>query len=271
MPDPSTPNPSENDPSPSETEKGTPARKLRLKRIIVEDLEINPHLNPDREPTPEAQPYEEPEEPLIPHQPSPMVPKDLTLPPFPIQQELPPSKPEEPEPSQAELEAETPAHPSENIPSKAKASTGGSPFRKALLLVTLLLLLGLAGVFFWTKVINTTAPTPAIAAEQAPSVTTPPAPASPLSVAAVPLADWQVEETSLSIQTYMEGLQALEIAASEDPSGIFIGRIFIPEGSLLHPELGLALETVVFSSPQPIARFSGPDGRSYSLKAGLIK
>ena len=35
---------------------------LKLRRMVIKDVEINPHKNPEAEPTPEAQPYQEPEE-----------------------------------------------------------------------------------------------------------------------------------------------------------------------------------------------------------------
>jgi len=97
------------------------------------------------------------------------------------------------------------------------------------------------------------APPPASAADAPAAGRAAPATADTVASPAMPA------ESPQSLHEFLQVLRQSRLVASSSPRGLFVGTIFIPEGALVNPELGISLESVEFGEAQAIILFSRPE------------
>jgi hypothetical protein len=265
------------DPAPTAESRLDERRKyLKLRRIIIKDVEINPHINPDAEPVPEAQPFEEPEEPPPPTDlkavmEAPRPEEAESIPPS--TEHIPPSVEEPAKPEQA-AEAEIPEPgKAETVPPENSDSTGDSvpqnvsPVRKIIAGIAFLGVLGiliLLGIAFFNPFGNDLTPIqpnriPITAQESGPAENESPG-ESVTNLTGVPTEPGQPD-----LKAYLARLKTHRVIASDNPKGVFIDSVFVPEGAVLDPRTGLTLSSLSTTSNGIVMLLTPSEGASVSI------
>jgi hypothetical protein len=256
-------------------------KNLKLRRIVVKDVEINPHINPDAEPVPEAQPYEEPDEaPPPPDLKAVMeAPPEADPPAPPISQEEPTAV-EETTPSGADKIAEGSRQPDPGKPPAEKSSQPDepeakniSPVRKViagLAFLGVFCLLALLGIAYFNPFGEELAPIQPSRMPVAAQKDEPPDTGNPeesvTNVAALP-----TEAAQPDLQAYLDRMKTHRIIPSDNPRGIFIDSVFVPEGAVLDPRIGLTLSGVSSSGKGYAMHLTPPGGPSVSIPLNPAK
>ena len=252
MPDTPTPNPSDPDPSASEdTGKKAPEEKprLKLKRLVIKDVEINPHINPDAEPVPHAVPIDEPdpepeakppavEPPAIEPVHPPVEEETKVEPEEPEEQEEPEVSKEQPE---AEKTVEEEVPPGKPEPKPARKGLAKKAF--ALVLISGSLIYGIHVIF---DPLGLNKPEPIVPrdipiAQPAPVQSSEPEPSleEGLEISRE-LATGEV----VDVADYLTLLAEQDIRVSNLPEGVFINSVFYAPGAYINPDIGLSFVEV---------------------------
>jgi hypothetical protein len=271
------------DPAPTAESRLDERRKnLKLRRIIIKDVEINPHINPDAEPVPEAQPFEEPEEPPPPADlkavmEAPRPDGAESMPPSPENNPLPV---EEPPPQEAAAEAETtepvgaePATPEKSAPTGESEATKISPVRKVIAGMAFLGVLGiliLLGIAFFNPFGNDLTPIqpnriPLAVQKSGPAESEAPG-ESVTNLSGVP-----IEASQPDLEAYLSRLRTHRLIASDNPKGVFIDSVFVPEGAVLDARTGLTLSSLSTTSNGIVMLLTPSEGPSVSIPLSIGK
>jgi len=268
MPDTSTPSPSDPDsenkglppiPDPENQPAENTRPRLKLNRLVVKDIEINPHINPDAEPVPRAEPISEPDpEPL----PEKVVPENKPL----AAIEPVPPAPKEPETETAENQPVD--KPNEEPPAaEIKAPPAKSKRRGRKLIFPVILIIGslLYGIHIifdpmgWksSEVDSTDIQRQTTTEPSAEEISRPEEP------------QWEIsnllsDATKPNVQDYLEQIGQQELKLSNSPRGIFINSVFYAEGMPLNPSLGLTVQSIPADAESNLIVVDA-DGNAYEL------
>lgn len=243
---------------------------LKLRRMVVKDADIKPRINPDAEPVPESQPFQEPDEapppvdmeavmkaPIVEEAPaeSPSVENE------PVTEQKPPDPPVQETPSPQPQKQE--AVPVEPPPADASEDKKVSPVRRViagLAFLSVFCLIALLGIAYFNPFGEDLAPiqprdVPIVpreaSSEDAPASDNP-------SQAATASAPDEIAQPDL--QAYLDRLEAHRLIPSANPRGIFVDTVFIPEGAVLDPRIGLILSAVTESNDGTRVLLTSEDG-----------
>ena len=72
---------------------------------------------------------------------------------------------------------------------------------------------------------------------------------------------------SVSLEAFVDQLQGARIMTSTSPRGVVIDSIFYPEGSMLHPGLGLTVHSIEGSGSNSVLTVADPDGNTFHYTA----
>jgi len=269
MQDTSTPSPSDPDkPDSGKQEDAYPPKgqqkKLKLRRIIFEDTEINCDNVKIEEPTPEAQPYEEPEEAPVPEEfrqqtgqkEEKAKEEDSDAPPV---IEIPP------EIQSAATKREAPKQ-SVRTESRGKASQKSkkpaSPLRRLAFILIPAALLAIVLIILYQIFDPFGDELASIKPQFQPEITEPaadqealPEPETGLAVSEIPF-----EDENLSLQSFVSLFQKQRLVGSNSPRGLFVDSVFIPEGAPVNPELGIILSQISTDSIATVVTLQMPSG-----------
>jgi hypothetical protein len=283
-----TPNPSEPDPDnkakpadpsgpPYPPEAAEKRPKLKLKQILKP---LSPHLTaprPERDPrlekkevpkpSPQAVPVELEPEPVP--EPSSGIPveEESEAPPQPVQ----PLPPEEQE-TATEAEEEAGAEEEEAADKQAGPESGGRPapkWSRRLLLwlgAPVVLLAGIA----WLLVYIFSPGEPELAAVSQEQLVAALERSKAKAEGTASTADLSPVDLTLAIEgqtvdSYLEKLRRQEIIPSTQPRGIFVNSVFVPEGGILNPRLGLFLVQVEVSAYGSLIDLQDASHQSYRI------
>jgi hypothetical protein len=96
-------------------------------------------------------------------------------------------------------------------------------------------------------------PPPATDADAPASSLEAPATADPVASPALPA------EAPQSLREFLQALRQSRLVPSSSPRGLFVDTVFIPEGALVNPDLGISLASVQFGNDRVIVLFSRPE------------
>lgn len=257
MPDSSTPNHSEPGNSGPDT-SGNPGessesikKKLKLKRVVIEETEIKPDHDKAYAPAPEAQPFDEPEEEEVPAEPVPLTPEQ-------IGEVSTQEFQDDPEDLEEEEDGET-----DKSALSPAVRLGIIVVPATIICAVMIFLLKTLDPFGSDlgKIAPPEIPTELIAAEKArePDLVKP---------------EDTIEATSLgstrtSLQDFLETLQLQPLAASASPRGVFIDSVFIPEGAALNKQMGVVFSALMIEDKQALVVVTSPDGSKLTLPATI--
>ena len=235
---------------------------MKLKRLIVRDIEINPHINPDAEPVPKAESYSEPTPVPMPVDPPIEVP-----PPEPVEtfsKEPPEEQPveiEEPKP-EAKLEPESVAKPEAKPPPKR------SRHRKSRIIFPLILIIGslLYGAHILFDPLRLK-PAPIVPRDiPIRALSSDPVETAPdLLDASLEISTTLPEGAEPNVQDYLDRIARLPMEASYNPEGVFINSVFYAEGMPLNPALGLKVDSVYLEAGNQFLLITDREGNGYPI------
>lgn len=275
-----TPNPSDSEgPNRSDdTDQTGKPRKLRLKKLLTP---ISPHLTaarPERDPRLEdlreqKEPEEAPRAVPVEPEPEPVKPPEAEEPkPLLGDEEVPQEtvKPEYEEPAE-DVEAPEPEPEPEPLPrpDELEMVYGRKPdWRKRLVLWLGAPVLILAAIVYLVTVLLDPF-------GQSPE-SSPPAGAGTAGMAGAPLREstpssaispleLSIVLENLNLAGYLDQLRRQELVPSETPRGLYVNSVFIPEGSLINPRLGLTLAYVEISPVGFLFDLQDAEGTPYRV------
>ena len=293
MQDPNTPNPSDEENGSTHaggsggSEEERP--KLKLKKILTP---LSPHLKAPREerdphrqnpksfhPSPQAEPVE-PEEPVLERPRAEPLPLYEIEPPRPeeLNPHLPEAgiesgagewgegAPEEPSPEEEREAAEAEEEEEAEEPA-APPRRGPSPRRRGLQFALGVILLA-AAAFLALRVFSPfggsseTVPMKNAATDRSRTAAT--------GGTGTPYGDLEpidllVQMESETAEEYINRLQKEPIFPAREPRGIFIDRVFFPEGSSLNPKLGIRLTGIEFSGRETTITLQDSESNPYTI------
>lgn len=270
----------EPDPKPeAESDLDKKRKALKLRRMVIKDVEINPHINPESEPVPEAQPFEEPEEAPPPDDLKTVMeapPAEASTPPPPEMEGPPAESAAAPPPTQPPPESspgtppaqEAAPEPSEEVakPEKKKVSR----VRKliaGLAFVAVFCLVAMLGIAYFNPFGPDLAPIQPSRLPVTPEVNQP-VEAQAIQGPALDSGSLAAEDSQQALQRYLERLQSHRLAPSVSPRGIFVDSIFVPEGAVLDPRLGLTLSAVSIGDNGNTITLMPAEGSQISIPVG---
>jgi hypothetical protein len=262
MPDKSTPSPSDPENPESGSSKtpkeSTPANKLRLKRVVIEETEINPSKDKEWEPAPESRPFEEPVEEPVPVLPIPLTPEQIgELPP----EQVPVSFDEDDDEEDDEEEED------DKVPQKKQLSPAA---RLAVILVPAAIICAAMILFIRTydpfgDGMGRIAPTNIPAELLKPHKDS----AESSKKEDGGLAGTSLEKPRTSLQGFLAALQEQPLTASINPRGVFIDSVFIPEGAALNQQIGVVFSSLIIENNKALIVVTSPDGKKLTLPADV--
>jgi hypothetical protein len=227
-----------------------PGKKLRLKRVVIEDTEIKPSEDKNWAPVPEAQSYEEPEEEPVPIEPIPLTPEQIG--------ELPPEQATDDGDDLEDEEEEEIGEESALSPAK----------RLALIIVPSAIICGI--MVFLLKTydpfggdLSPIAP-PNLQLE---NLAKDEAPAEEAGKMESTLEGSSLKNARTSLQDFLDALREQPLTASASPRGVFVDSVFIPEGAALNKQIGVVLSALLIQEDEALVVVTSPDGSKLTLPA----
>jgi hypothetical protein len=251
---------------------------LKLRRMVIKDVEIKPHANPDAEPVPEAQPFEEPDEAPPPADLKSVMegppPEETAIQPPKVETrptgsgELPPEAPPRTEPPETSQPPKpVPAPPKQKDTTKKAKVSSARKLIAGLAFLGVFCLAAMLAIAYFNPFGKDLAP---IQPQQLPIV-----PQQAESTenegpqAALPdFENLAADSGQQDLQTYLERLQGFRITPSSSPRGIFIESVFVPEGAVLDPRLGLTLTAVTMDNGDNSILLTPSEGTPVSILIG---